>query len=152
MSDFCFEISIPADNDGFVPMQCPLCGEFFKLRPEDAEDDAVFEIRCPLCGISSDGYFTQDVIDLAFAKVKNVALDRLHGEMKELERRSKNDLIRIEAGKAHTHEYEPRIMQGFDALTRVVCENCGRPAKVASALKMSAYNCPCCGVSNFNDR
>ena len=26
------EISIPADNDGFVLLQCSYCGEFFRLE------------------------------------------------------------------------------------------------------------------------
>ena len=29
------EITIPADNEGFVLFQCPLCGEFFKVNPTD---------------------------------------------------------------------------------------------------------------------
>ena len=36
MSTIIGEISIPADDQGFVLMQCPLCGEFFKIKPEEA--------------------------------------------------------------------------------------------------------------------
>ena len=59
------EIAIPADNDGFALLQCNLCGEFFKLKPSDVQSDEVLNIWCPVCGLISDGYFTQDVIDLA---------------------------------------------------------------------------------------
>ena len=40
MSTIISEVSIPADDQGFVLMQCSLCGEFFKIKPEDyhAED------------------------------------------------------------------------------------------------------------------
>ena len=31
MSTIIGEVSIPADDQGFVLMQCPLCGEFFKM-------------------------------------------------------------------------------------------------------------------------
>lgn len=152
MSEFDFEIDIPADNDGFVPMQCPCCGESFMLRPEDIEDDSVLCIRCPMCGIVSNGYFTPDIIDLALAKAGNCALDAIHGEMKKLECKSKNAAVEFKAGKAPRHEQESRIVQSLSALLKVECEYCGRSAKVAAALRMSAYICPCCGVSNFNDR
>ena len=49
MSEQIGVISIPADEDGFVLMQCPLCGEFFKLRAEDFEAEDVIEIWCPCC-------------------------------------------------------------------------------------------------------
>ena len=32
MSTIIGEVSIPADDQGFVLMQCPLCGEFFKIN------------------------------------------------------------------------------------------------------------------------
>lgn len=74
MEDFSFEISIPCDDDGFVLLQCPKCGEFFKLRPSDIESDEVLDIYCPLCGLSSEEYFTQDVIDLAIAMTKKQSI------------------------------------------------------------------------------
>jgi hypothetical protein len=43
MSDATFEISIPADNDGYALMQCPNCGEFFKVKPDDFEDDGFWK-------------------------------------------------------------------------------------------------------------
>lgn len=36
-----FTIEIPCDDDGFVLMQCPQCGELFKLRLNDYESDEV---------------------------------------------------------------------------------------------------------------
>ena len=69
------EIAIPADNDGFALLQCNLCGEFFKLKPSDVQSDEVLNIWCPVCGLISDGYFTQDVIDLALKMATNIAND-----------------------------------------------------------------------------
>ena len=42
--DFHMEISIPADNDGYILLQCPNCGTFFKATPSDIEDDGVLEL------------------------------------------------------------------------------------------------------------
>ena len=35
-----FEISIKSDNDGFILLQCSLCGEFFKLLASDLNNDS----------------------------------------------------------------------------------------------------------------
>ena len=34
-----FQISVPTDEEGFVLLECPLCGELFKLNPSDYQDD-----------------------------------------------------------------------------------------------------------------
>ncbi len=46
--DFHMEISIPADNDGYILLQCPNCGTFFKATPSDIEDDGVLELLSKL--------------------------------------------------------------------------------------------------------
>ena len=99
MEDFSFEISIPCDDDGFVLLQCPKCGEFFKLRPSDIESDEVLDIYCPLCGLTSEEYFTQDVIDLAIAMTKNKALDELYSEFRSLERQTRNSFVQFKCSK-----------------------------------------------------
>jgi hypothetical protein len=48
MSDSTFEISIPADNDGFVLLQCPYCGEFFKITPDGFKDRAIWNCSARL--------------------------------------------------------------------------------------------------------
>ena len=58
MSTIIGEVSIPADDQGFVLMQCPLCGEFFKIKPEDYHAEDVIEIWCPSCGLKAENYFT----------------------------------------------------------------------------------------------
>lgn len=75
MDDFSLKLSIPTDDDGFVLLRCPKCGEFFKLPPSDIESDDVLEIHCPQCGLISENYFTDDVIELAQNKVLNHVMD-----------------------------------------------------------------------------
>ena len=87
MSEQIGVISIPADEDGFVLMQCPLCGEFFKVRAEDLNAEDVIEIWCPCCGLKSDTYFTKDVIELALKKAENYTIL----------------LLQLKKGVTHTH-------------------------------------------------
>jgi uncharacterized protein YbaR (Trm112 family) len=46
-----FEVTIPADHEGFVTIQCPFCRKPFKLRVTDFEEDHPNEIACVHCGL-----------------------------------------------------------------------------------------------------
>ena len=93
-----FTIEIPCDDDGFVLMQCPQCGELFKLRPSDYESDEVLEVYCPGCGIASNSYLTDEVVELAMTIVQNKVIEELHGEMKRLERKTRDKVVSLQAG------------------------------------------------------
>lgn len=150
--DFSFTIEIPCDDDGFVLLQCPQCGDYFKLRPSDYEADEVLEVCCPSCGIVSDGYFTDEVVELAMAIAKNKAFEPIHDEMKRLERKTKGKAVSFKAGKRPKPDYKPELQASIDALEIATCQHCGRESKVSGLLSMSSFVCPLCGVSNFNER
>lgn len=150
--EFSFTIKIPCDDEGFVLMQCPQCGELFKLRPSDYESDEVVEICCPSCGIASDSYFTEDVVDLAMTITKNQAFSMIHEEMRKLERKTKGKPMSFKASKPPKPDDEPVLQPSIDALVIATCRHCGKQSKVSRLLTMSAFVCPLCGVSNFNDR
>ena len=116
MSTIIGEVSIPADDQGFVLMQCPLCGEFFKIKPEDYHAEDVIEIWCPSCGLKAENYFTDDVIELALKKTKNYANDLIYNEMKKWEKKFKGSFISFKAGKKPQHEEEYPIKYGIEAL------------------------------------
>ena len=44
MEETRFEIRIPCDDDGFILLRCPHCGELFKLTAEDMESDETLDI------------------------------------------------------------------------------------------------------------
>ena len=147
-----FAIEIPCDDDGFVLLQCPQCGELFKLRPEDYESDDVIEVSCPSCGIASGSYLTDEVVELARAKATNATLAMLEAEMKKLERETKGKPIYFKVGKVPEQAYETMLYPYVDALAIATCDRCGKQSKVSKLLIMSRFVCPLCGVSNFNDR
>lgn len=151
-NDFSFTIEIPCDDDGFVLLQCPQCGELFKLRPSDYEADDVLEICCPSCGIISDGYLTGEVVELAIAVTKHKAFEAIHDEMRRLERKTKGKTVSFHAGKRPKPDYEPDLQASIDSLEIATCRHCGRKSKISGLLSMSSFVCPLCGVSNFNER
>ena len=90
-----FEIGIPCDSEGFYLLQCTLCGDLFKLKPNDIEVDSVFEIHCPACGLVSDNYVTDDVIELAEIMAGNYLDVLMTKEFKKLEHDTKNSILKF---------------------------------------------------------
>ena len=149
MDDICLEISIPADNDGYVLFQCPICGEYFKITPDDYEDDGVLEIHCPCCGLCGENYLTEDVLELAHTKVQNVAMDLIHNELKTWERQFSGGMVSFKVNSKPKAEFENPVRAGIEALavTSFVC--CKRSAKIKPLLKITGCYCPFCGGKDY---
>ena len=140
------EIAIPADNDGFALLQCNLCGEFFKLKPSDVQSDEVLNIWCPVCGLISDGYFTQDVIDLALKMATNIANDLLFDSLKDMQKNFNGGLISMKISKKPAKEIESPIVSGIEALEIQKYSCCKKQAKIKPLVKIFGSYCPYCGV------
>ena len=149
MSDVTFQISIPSDNDGYCLMQCPTCGEYFKVTPSDYEDEGVLEICCPACSLVADNYFTEDVLELAMNIAKNYATDLIYNDFKKMESKFKGGIVSIKTGKKPKSEPETPIYAGIEvlAITKFPC--CKRSAKVKPLLQITGCYCPFCGVKNY---
>ena len=150
MSDeFHMTISIPADDEGYVLLQCEHCGTLFKAMPSDIEDDGVLHIFCPSCGLISDSYMTEDVIDLAQKMVTNKVNDIICDVFKDLERRNKRGPITFKISSQSKYEYEDPIRSGIEAMEICTFSCCKRTAKIKPLLKMTGAYCPFCGVKNY---
>ena len=144
MDDFLVEISIPADDDGYILLQCPKCGEKFKLTSEDIQSEEVIDIYCPLCGLTSENFFTEDIVELAQEKTMNQVMKNLFNDMKDIERQTKNSCVKFKAGK-YKEEYEKELFSTIDNMDVVNLECCNKTAKIRGLLKYSGYYCPYCG-------
>ena len=142
-------ISIPTDEDGYVLLKCEHCGTFFKGTPSDIQDNGVLHIFCPSCGLTSDNYFTDDVLELGMKMIKNRSIDMVYDSFKRLERQSKNSMIKFKEGKRPHHESEDPIRSGVEASDICTFPCCGRTAKIKPLLKMTGAYCPFCGVKNY---
>lgn len=147
--DFNLTIPIPADDDGYVLLQCPNCGTYFKVTPFDMQDNGVLELFCPSCGLAGETYITEDVINLAVAMSKNKAMETLHNEFKKTERRFKKGSVTVKAGKLPKREREDPIHSGVEAMEFASFTCCQRNAKIKPILKMTGCYCPFCGVKNY---
>lgn len=140
------QIEIPADNEGFALLQCNLCGEFFKLKPSDVQSDEVLNIWCPVCGLISDGYLTQDVVDLALKMATNIANDLLFDSLKDIQRNFKGGFISMKISKKPDKEIESPILSGIEALEIQKYKCCKKQAKIKPLVKIFGSYCPYCGV------
>lgn len=147
-----FEIEIPCDDDGFILLKCPHCGELFKLTAEDIESDETLDIYCPSCGLTADNFLTEDVIRLALAKANNFAMDAITQQLQAFTKKNSGNLIQFKVKANHAKEPEPPIRAAIEALQAATCHDCERRAKISPSLIMSAYICPFCGIGQFNER
>ena len=141
--DLSFTISIPPDDDGFVLLKCPVCGEFFKLTPGDIEDEGIMEIHCPCCCFSSynvGDFVTDDVIELAERIAKNMIEEQLQKAF---------DKTAFKVSRQDSLDSTQPIVSGIEALSIVHYQCCHRNAKIKPLLKLSSSCCPFCGVKNF---
>lgn len=143
------EISIPTDDDGYVLLKCPQCGNFFKIAPADYKDDSVLSIYCPSCGLSSDNYITEDVLELALAMAKNVAMDLIYDKMKKWEKQFSKGIITFKVGNKSKPEPENPIRSSIEALTITHFRCCNRNAKIKPMLRLAGCYCPFCGVKEY---
>lgn len=149
MEDFNIKITIPSDDEGYILLQCPICGTYFKITSSDIKDNSVFKLYCPSCGLTSDNYITQDVIDLGMKILKNKTNELIYNEMKKLEKRYSKGNLKITSGKKPTPESIEPIHSGIEALEIVSFDCCKRTAKIKPILKMTGCYCPFCGVKNY---
>lgn len=150
MDDVSFEISIPADNDGYCFLRCPTCGEFFKVKPDDYEDEGSLGIRCPACGINGKNYMTEDVTDFAMTIAQNYAAEMLYNELKKMEKQFKGKFVTFKVGKKPKPEPETPIRAGIEALAITYFPCCKRSAKIKPLLQITGCYCPFCGVKNYD--
>ncbi|MFJ7890375.1 TFIIB-type zinc ribbon-containing protein [Lysinibacillus xylanilyticus] len=147
MTDLNIEISIPSDKDGFCLMQCPLCGGFFKLKPQDIEAEDMIRIWCPNCGFESQNYFTEDVIELALAKTENMHTDAIFDSFNKLKRQNRNKNVSVKVNKP-SHKHENPIIAGIELLDIQKYNCCQREAKIKPIVKLIGSYCPFCGVND----
>ena len=144
-----FQISIPCDDDGYVLLRCEHCGDMFKAPSSDIEDESLLYIYCPGCGLVSDSYLTPDVLELATTIAQNYATDIVYNAFKDMEKKTRNSILQVKAGKKPRHKDERPIKSGIEALTITSFACCNRSAKIKPLLRLTGCYCPFCGVKNY---
>ena len=115
-------MSIPLDEDGDLLLQCPRCGESFKVDAEDYQAEDVWELWCPMCGIKSDCFLPEDALELAQAKVLNHVMETFGKQLanigKDMPRQSP---IRLAVTTHFEKARERELFPDVDAFETVTC-------------------------------
>jgi predicted RNA-binding Zn-ribbon protein involved in translation (DUF1610 family) len=139
-------ISIPLDGEGYLLLQCPSCGQYFKVRSEDYESDDVEELWCPACGLKNDSFWTEEVLALAKAKAMNKFVGDLQEELSKIGSSStRRSFLRMSVKTDLAKEREGEILPAVDAYQTVVCGFCGRQEKIKPLSEYVGAFCAFCG-------
>jgi len=144
--DETFTITLPADSDGYVPMRCPRCGEYFGVTPEGYNADDVFDLYCPRCGLQSERFFTDEVETLIQRVAENAAAGMVASQLKQLERDLSSELFKVTCEGVPKQKTPQSLVSHADMTPQVVCPCCGRKAKLGIELKVIGAICPYCGM------
>ena len=145
-----FEIPIKSDKDGFILLQCSLCGEFFKVPASVLNDDSTLNIWCPYCGLNGIKYFTEEVLDISMKIAKNEANKMLYNSLKDLERKTKNNkFINFKAGNKPKMEVINLIKPRIENMQIMKYDCCKTMAKIKPVSIVTGSYCPLCGGTNF---
>lgn len=143
-------IPIRSDSDGFILLQCSLCGEFFKLLASDLNDDSTLNIWCPYCGLNGKKYYTEEVFDISIKIAKNEANQMIYNYLKDLERKTRNNkFINFKCKKKPDKEVINPIKPRIANMEIIKYECCKTKAKIKPVSIITGSYCPLCGGANF---
>ena len=143
------EIDIPCDENGFVALQCQFCGEYFKLKGNEIEDEENLQIWCPYCGLIGEDYITEEVKENAIKMMNNYAMEMLYEEFKKIEKSTRsNKWIKFEVKDKPKEIFVDTLKPGIDRLEIKEYDCCKKQAKITpTAIEHGSY-CPFCGGRN----
>ncbi len=142
-------ISIPSDEDGFVLLQCHLCGEYFKMLASDVNDESVINIWCPYCGLNGKKYAPNEAIEIGFKIAENEINDMLYDFFKDLEKQTKNSLMKFKCTSKPNKNVIPSIKVKTDKLELKRYDCCKSTVKITPLSKMCGSYCPICGGIDY---
>ena len=142
-------ISIPSDEDGFVLLQCHLCGEYFKMLASDVNDESVINIWCPYCGLNGKKYVPKEAIEIGLKIAENEINDMLYDFFKGMEKQTKNSLLKFKCTNKPNKNVIPSIKVRTDKLEIKRYGCCKSTVKITPLSKMCGSYCPICGGIDY---
>lgn len=146
-------VNIPLDDDGMMGRECLECKKYFKLKPGTGLPTD--HCHCPYCNYEGDSHtfwtpaqleYAESVgLNQVFQTLIKPSLDRLTKSFKDLERSSRNSLIKFSfKTSGHDHFFPIKYYSEKELETKLECDNCGL---VFSIYGVFAH-CPDCNELN----
>lgn len=139
------KISVPADQDGFISLKCPFCGEMFKLNSDEINSQWHINTWCPKCGIRSNHLWDDDTNHKMNEMVEN-KLNELTNQIQDVFAKTlsgKN--VSFKPGRRAKVKTVTPIVPKTANLELIYFSCCKLTGKVKPILKFSGCYCPYCG-------
>ena len=146
MSEDKIRFSIPLDEEGYISLECPFCGEEFKILGSDFEEEENFQLFCPYCGLIDEksSFLSKDAITHVTTLAENHMNEMLNKTFKNIEKDSRNNkFVKFKVTKELKSE-EPKKLIAVNDLIEKEMKCCNKNIKVFSE-QMGIF-CPFCGV------
>lgn len=143
------DITIPSDEEGFVLLQCHLCGEYFKLLASDVNDESIINVWCPYCGLNGKQYAPKEVIEIGLKIAENEINEMIYNAFKKMEKQTKNDLVQFKCNKKPNEQVIHPIKARINKLEIHQYKCCNSKAKIKPLSKMCGSYCPICGGIDY---
>lgn len=153
MADKIIQISIPADEDGYVSFECPHCEQRFKLRADELEESDIISLFCPICGLAHelDHFYSKAFIEKAMNIAEQEAMEMIYGMFKGLEKNNRgNNFVKFKAGSKPRVDIK-EIFENIDELVEDEVKCCNKHLKVTELDKLIGVYCSYCGVKKENE-
>lgn len=153
MSYKTFQISIPADEDGYVSFQCPYCNQRFKLNVNEFQESEVIDLYCPICGLANevDCFYSNEIIEKALSIAENEAMNMIYDMFKGWERKTRgNKNFNVKAGRKPNIPIN-EIYENIDELIVVKANCCKKHIKVKELDRLLGIYCSYCGVKEYEE-
>lgn len=147
MDEDIIKFQIPVDDDGYLTLQCPFCGEFFKISGEVAESEDYYQLYCPYCGLQSEpnDFFTKDVLQHVEGILENYMAQMINTFADDFEKSfSSSSFLKFEDGEKITTN-EPKVLFEENNMDLISFQCCDKNIKVFYKNQGKLY-CPFCGV------
>lgn len=136
-------VTIPADEAGYVGMECPACRRYFKVKLATVTGE---QLHCPYCGQSGESAEFRTRAQMEYAR--SVAAQQVSGKLLKQMKEKLNRDARRSGGSGLTLTMDvkstPRPIPRFSERqlnTIAVCPHCAAHYAVESA----SLFCPNCG-------
>lgn len=140
-------INIPADEEGFIALQCPHCRASFKVLALDLNNFEGTELCCAVCGLAHERaqfLMTPDVCEIIEAEAHNLVADMLNEFSRGLERSSREStFVKIQTSKVRKRAVPE--LRAITDLAEVEIFCCETVIKVDFAQAATLFYCPLCG-------
>jgi len=148
--DLEFSIEIPLDENGLIGRECLECKKYFKIKPGTGLPTTY--CHCPYCDYEgdSDTFWTtaqlKYIESIAHQQALNQIIKPSFDKMfKELERSTRNSLLKIEYKSSGKNYYVPiKYYTEKDLETNLTCDNCGLVFSIFGVFAQ----CPDCNMLN----